>query len=184
MKKWNKSYTWAIIVVAAFVVMFIVFYWLDNRAFKFEGSEAIEEEMKDWDPVRAEKGEPHSIDGEILYYSLDCFKHYGSWKKYVGLEEAERGFIKSNVKTADDIGAIAVLYYQQAHAGTYQNGAGAYRDDCTAYILDPDTKKVLAQETLKGGSPSSTTSGGDRTGAAPNVASCKKLAEKLVAEMK
>ena len=45
-------------------------------------------------------------------------------------------------------------------------------------------KKILAQETLKGGSPSSTTSGGDRTGAAPNVASCKKLAEKMVAEMK
>ena len=146
MKKWHKSYTYAIVTVALIIAAFLLFWWLENRPFTFSGSDGISHRLETWTPASAVSGKAHSVD----------------------------------IKTADEIGAIAVLYYDRALAFTYTNGAGAYRNDCTVYILDPGTLEVLAKETVRGASPAATSSGGDRYGDAPTKAACRSAAERLV----
>ncbi len=183
MRRWDKSYTRAIITVVVFIVMFAVFFWLDNKSFSFEGSEELASRLESWSPQTAEEGEPNEINGEILFYSIDCFNNYILVKQYVGPDQANRKFLKSSVDSVNDIGVIAVLYYNAVSAERYVNGAAAYRVDCTVYILDKDLK-VLAKDTVKGGSPPQTTSGGDRYGEAPSLAKCRELAEKLTADLR
>ena len=184
MRKWDKSYTYAIVTVAVFALLFAGARFLDHRSYPFEGRDAVAERLEEWTPDRAGRGEPRRIDGEVLYYSIDCFRHYGVFELYRGIENAERRFLNSDVKTADDVGVIAVLYYDRVHASTYQNGAVGYRVDCTVFLLDPGTLELLASGTVEGGPPPASTSGGDRWGKAPGLAECRNLAEALAAELR
>ena len=180
MKKWHKSYTYAIITVAVIIAAFLLFWWLENRPFTFSGSDGISHRLETWTPASAVSGKAHSVEGKILYYKIDCFKSFLFLSSYEGPEKAGRSFQASDLKSADEIGAIAVLYYDRALAFTYTNGAGAYRNDCTVYILDSGTLEVLAKETVRGASPAATSSGGDRYGDAPTKAACRSAAERLV----
>lgn len=184
MKKWDKSYTYAIVTVAVFAIAFAAIYFLQHRSFRFEGSGEIQARLEDWTPETAAAGVPHLTDGEILYYSVDCFRHFGLFDSYQGPGDTERRFLKSDVTSADDVAAIAVLYFRRTYVNSYQNGAGAYRIDCTVYILEPATLEILASGTVEGGAPPATTSGGDRWGSAPSQGDCRGLAEKLVAGMR
>ncbi len=182
MKRWDKSYTRAIITVVVIIIMFGLFHWLDNRSYSFDGSDELSSRLENWSPQTAEKAESQDSQGEILFYSIDSFKHYVFLKEYVGPGQANRKFLKSNIRSIDEVGLIAVLYYNADPSGTYSNGATAYTVTCTVYILDKDLR-ILAQDSLSGSAPSSTTSGGDRYGDYPDEAKCKDLALKLISNL-
>lgn len=183
MKKWDKSYTYAIVTCLVLAVIFIVTDRLDKREFLFENSEEISQRLNEWMPEDAVWTEPHPVEGEILYYSMDCFHHNLFFSSYEGMEKMTRRFRKSDIRSAEEAGAIAVFYYDRAFCGEYVNGADAYRNDCTVFILDADTLEVLACETVDGNSPPHTTAGGDRYGSAPSYASCISMAESLVQQL-
>lgn len=183
MKKWDKSYTYAIVTVLVFALIFAVAFLADNRKYKFEGSEKIEKKLEDWDPLDAKTAEPHEIDGDILFYSVDKFSHYIFFDSYRENKEPIRRFLKSDVKSDDDIGAIAVLYYDREKINTYSNGASAFMIKCSIYILDPDTLEIMASDFVLGKDPASTTSGGDRYGSVPAIGACRSKAEKLVKDL-
>ena len=152
---------------------------LQQRPYEFEGSEALAERLQSWQPRTASKGEPHPVDGKILYYSIDCLKLMES----VGTENAKRRFLKSDVQRAEDVGCVAALVYDQSVESRYTNGAAAYRIECTVYILDKDTLEILATDVVRGGKPPSTTSGGDRRGSQPSLGDCRGAAERLVEKL-
>lgn len=186
MARMNKEKRLTILYIIM-IVIGVVFFGtigvlevLQNRPYEFEGSEALAERLEAWTPQSAETTEPHSVDGAILYYSIDCFKHIGSAKIYKGMDGAKRKVLKSDVQRTEEIGVIAVLLYDRTPAGEYTNGADAWRDDCDVYLLEPDTLAVLAYGTVSGGNPPSTTSGGDRYGSRPLESRCREKAAELL----
>lgn len=184
MKKWDKSYTYAIVTVVVFAALFAGAHALDNRNFKFDGSDKVREQLEDWDPYEAETKESQISDGEILFYSISHLDQFGGFTIYREDKDPKCRFLNSDIESASDIGVIAVLYYDRDKTDSYTNGAAAFRVKCTIYILDPDTLDILATDSVSGPAPASTTSGGDRYGSFPSIADCRNKAEELVEEMK
>lgn len=183
MKKWDPSYTRAIVSVLVIALFLSGVCWLENREYKFEGSDQYVEKLESWMPGTSVEGTKHSISGELLYYTIDCYEHPLLLNYYVGVQKASRRISRGNIKSESDIGAIAVLYYDEETTAGYRNGAAANTVCCTVFILDKDTLEVLARDTVYGGSPPATTSGGDRRGSFPSKNKIYMLAENLMAEL-
>ncbi len=168
-----------------FALVFIIANVVDHREFKFDDSEAYRNALEAWSPATAKQAAADTeIKGELAFFSINCFseKIFGD-KEYVGFEQANKRFISSDVKNADDVGAFAVLYYDRVSYGTYNNGAAAWQKVCYIYILDKTTLYVLGEDKVMGEAPDMTTSGGDRTGKTPKLSLCRDKAEQLLDEL-
>ena len=163
-------------VVGILLLLLVVSSIRSNRPFVFEGSEELGKLLAEWTPANAEKTSPHPVAGELIYYSVNYFTN-GS--NYVGPEEGPRKFLKSNVESVAEAGAVAVLVFDREQYGTYSNGAKAWRIVCKVYLLETDTLKILASGIVEGDDPPSTTSGPERYGSAPRLTTCESYANNL-----
>lgn len=180
-KKKQQGFDWFPVimftVIGAFIVVMIL---ISKNRYTFDGMEEYETRLKTWSPANAGHADKHPIEGKILYYAIDCC---GSGDNYLGEQKANRRFYRSDVASANDIGVIAVLFYDRAGRGTYRNGATAYSKDCTVYLVEPDSLKTITKGVVFGGSVPATTSGRDRYGAKPRLSECKNKAQELVAAL-
>ncbi len=166
------------VICIVLAVFFFIVIWTATHQWTFEGADEVKEKLAGWLPKTADTVDIHPVEGEVLYYIINCC---GSGDNYPGPEKASRRFYESKIKSKEDIGFIAVLYFDRTGRGNYTNGAKAYSKDCTVYLIEADTLKIIASGKVLGGSVPSTTTGRDKYGPAPSMSECKYEAERLIA---
>lgn len=144
MRKWDKSYTYAVCTVVFFTIIFLVANQADNRSFRFDGYESYQTALEQWSPESVRKSNESRSNGKLAYFSINCFS-----EKLAGavcwIRNALKHFVSSDVKSENEIGAVAVLVFDRVSSGAYRNGATAWHCVCKIYLLDKDTLAVFAE---------------------------------------
>lgn len=102
-------------------------------------------------------------EGELLFYQIDWLptKRMDA-RGFPG--KAKRSYLFPAPKTAEGVGAIALINIDVSRYGTYENGALALQYMYHVAILDKHTLKMVQAIDLKGGTPPSQTAGPNRYG--------------------
>jgi hypothetical protein len=70
----------------------------------------------------------------------------------------------------ENVETVALLAWGRSYVAPYEGGGNAYRHTCDVYVVDRETKKLVAYQTFTGGEPpsqTSTPSGSDDYGSKP-----------------